>query len=211
MVRLGMFMIRSCFVLAISMSVFCCAPEVHVSVNREVANMRELNTWFTMYKNNHNQMLPQQTGQRFLLELWRAEIMEHTDKNARRFFSAYEPYAEYARKVGIDPAEVSIQTYLADWDGMGARYTNYAAFDPQGNPELLDLLKTAPEAVTVIANSTFAHEELVHYMTADGQVHSLNYKDLLKSGVLTVDDIYSGIVPVGADSPIAELRTVSND
>ncbi|NQU48096.1 MAG: hypothetical protein HQ519_05570 [Planctomycetes bacterium] len=211
MARLGIFVIRSFFVLALSLLPLGCEPGHNGAVSAEAANMRELNTWFTMYKNSHNQMLPQETGQKFLLELWRAEIMEHTDKNARRFFSAYEPYVEYARISGLDPAQISIQAYLSDWERIGTMYTNYAVFDPQDDAELWNQLKTAPESVTILANSTFAHEDLIHYMTADGEVHSLNYRDLLDDGTISADDFQAGMVPVGAGSPIEALRTVSNN
>ena len=72
-------------------------------------------------------------------------------------------------------------------------------------------LKTAPGSVTIMANASFAHRNAIVYMTADGETKVLNIQELLDEGVITEDDILMGEVPVGASSPIEELRTVTNN
>ncbi len=48
-------------------------------------------------------------------------------------------------------------------------------------------------------------------MTGDGAVHKLNIKQLTEQGKLNEYDLNSGIVPVGRNSPVIELRTVTTN
>lgn len=181
------------------------------SVTAEEANMREMNTWMTMYKNSNNQAWPTESGQKFLLSVWKTGVCERSEKNAKRFFSAGENYTEYMAIMGYSPDDINVIEYLSDWDAIEPGYINYAGFDPQGDPAMRRRLKTAPGSVTIMANASFAHRNAIVYMTADGETKVLNIQELLDEGVLTEDDILSGVVPVGASSPIEELRTVTND
>ncbi len=183
----------------------------NATVAAEQGNMREVNNWLTMYKNNNKQAWPMESGQKFVLKLWKSGVCERSEKNAKRFFSAGENYAEYMAIMGFSADEIDVVEYLSDWDAVEPGYINYAAFDPQGDPSLRRKLKTAPGSVTILANATFAHRNAIVYMTADGEVRTLNIQELLDEGVITEDDVTSGIVPVGASSPIEELRTVTND
>lgn len=181
------------------------------TVTAEQANMRELYNWLTMYKNNNNQSWPTTTGQKFILQLWKDGTVERSEKNAKRFFSAGENSTEYLAALGFDPEETDVLEYLTAWDSMGPGSINYAGFDPQGDRTLRRKLNSAPGSVTIVANATFAHRNAIVYMTADGEVHTLNIQELLDEGVLTQDDIDLGQVPVGMGSPIPELQTVTND
>jgi prepilin-type N-terminal cleavage/methylation domain-containing protein len=181
------------------------------SVTAEKANMREVYTWLTMYKNSNNQSWPTESGQKFIMKLWKSGLCERSEKNAKRFFSAGESHTEYLAILGLAPEEIDVLEYLSDWDAIEPGYINYAGFDPQGDPSLRRKLKTASGQVTILANATFAHRNDIVYMTADGEPHSLNIQELLDEGVLTQDDIDSGMVPVGLSSPIEALQTVTND
>jgi prepilin-type N-terminal cleavage/methylation domain-containing protein len=181
------------------------------TVTAEQANMRELYTWLTMYKTNHDNGWPTATGQKFILQLWKDGTVERSEKNAKRFFSAGENSTEYLASLGFDPEETSVIDYLTDWDSLAPGAINYAGFDPQGDRTLRRKLNNAPGSVTIIANATFAHRNAIVYMTADGEIHTLNIQELLDEGVLTQEDIDMGIVPVGASSPLPELQTVTND
>lgn len=183
----------------------------NTTVAAEKANMRELFTWFQLYKNNNNQSWPTASGQKFILTLWKDGTVERSEKNARRFFSAGEKADEYMAMMGMDPEEMTPIEYLSDWDSIGPEYINYAGFDPQGDPQWRRKLKTNPSQVTIVANATFVHRNAIVYMTGDGEVHTLNIQNLLDEGVLTQEDIDGGIVPVGLGSPIPELQTVTND
>lgn len=177
----------------------------------ESANMREMFNWITMYKNNHNQSLPGQSGQKFLLEIWRSGVIERDHKNARRFFSVAEPYPKYLATLGIAVDHDTAAEYLSDWQAIEPGYINYAGFDPQGQEHLWEQLRSRPESVTIMANATFAHRNSICYMTGDGEVHELSLSQLLDKGVLTEKDLEVGEVPVGKSSPIEALRTVTND
>lgn len=185
--------------------------ELSVVVDAEIGNMREMYNWMTMYKNQHQKAWPQQTGQGFLLELWQSGVMEHNEKNARRFFSAAETYAEWMEINGCDPTAKTPVDYLSDLEGRDSFAINFAAFDPQGDPDLADWLNDAPETITIMANATFAHREWIYYMTGDGDVFKLSIQDLINRGLLTEEDWMLGEVPVGKDSPIEELRTVTTN
>jgi len=178
------------------------------TVAADEANMRELHRWLVMYQTANNGNLPTESGQKFILKLWKDSTIERSAKNAKRFFSAGEGYDSYT---GLSPDEFPVEDYLTDWDSIGPGYINYAAFDPQGDRSLRRKLKTNASKVTIVANATFAHRNDIVYMTADGEVHRLNVQNLLDDGILTQDDVESGIVPVGQGSPIEQLRTVTND
>ena len=62
--------------------------------------------------------------------------------------------------------------------------------------------------MTILANATFAHDDLIHYMVADGWVHELNRRELIAEGLLLQKDFDLVLVPVGMDSPIEQLRSV---
>jgi prepilin-type N-terminal cleavage/methylation domain-containing protein len=181
------------------------------SIAAEKGNMQEMQTWMQLYRNSHNQSLPTESGQKFILKLWKDGTIERSEKNAKRFFSAGENYTEYMASEGFDPGEISVVEYLTDWDSIGPGYINYAAFDPQGDRTLRRKLKTAPSTVTILANATFAHRNAIVYMTADGDIRELNIQNLIDEGILTKEDVDSGVVPVGAGSPIEQLRTVTNN
>lgn len=183
----------------------------NASVAAEQGNMREVYNWMAIYKNNNKQSWPTESGQKFLLQLWKKGTCERSEKNAKRFFSAAENYGDHMANRGLSPDDMDVIDYLSDWDAIGPGYINYAAFDPQGEPTLRRKLKTAPGSVTILANATFSHRNAIVYMTADGEVRSLNIQELLDEGILTEEDIASGIVPVGMSSPIEELKTVTND
>ncbi len=164
--------------------------------------------WLTVHKAWHDGNWPKEYGQRFLLGLWQDGIVEHTEKNAKRFFSAAEPFVVYSAIMGMEPG-LTAADYLSDGGNWGPDTINYAGFDPGDHPELVDLLKTDPAKVTIVANSTFAHREVLWYMTADGDIHQLRIEELLASGQLSQDDLVSGLVPLGPESSIPELRSVS--
>ena len=157
----------------------------NATVAAEQGNMREVYNWMTMYKNNNKQAWPTESGQKFLLKLWKSGTIERSEKNAKRFFSAGENYTEYLATMGLSPDDMDVTEYLTDWDAIGPAYINYAAFDPQGDPSLRRKLKTSPGSVTILANATFAHRNAIVYMM--------------------------GTIPVGLGSPIEELQTVTND
>ncbi len=179
-------------------------------VTAEQGNMRELYQWLTVYKSSNNHAWPRESGQRFILRLWKDSTMERSEKNAKRFFSAGEPFSTYAAIQGVDP-DMDVLEYLTDWDAIGADHINYAAFDPEGDPNLRRMLNNAPSKVTIIANSTFAHRNSIVYITADGEPHELNIQNLIDDGILTEDDVKNGLIPVGAGSPIEQLRSVSTN
>jgi prepilin-type N-terminal cleavage/methylation domain-containing protein len=181
------------------------------SISAEQGNMREMQTWLQLYRNAHNQSLPTESGQKFILKLWKDGTIERSEKNAKRFFSAGENYTEYMAAQGLDPDEISVIDYLSDWDAIEPGYINYAAFDPQGDRSLRRQLKTAPASITILANATFAHRNAIIYMTADGDIHELNIQELIDEGILTEEDVKFGEIPVGASSPIEQLRTVTNN
>jgi hypothetical protein len=182
-----------------------------VAVEAEVGNMREIFHWLTIYKNNHKQAWPQQNGQAFLLELWNSEVVEKSEKNARRYFSAAEPFSEYLMIMGMNfPAQTCVE-YLNGLDGEFGFVINYASFDSQEDAEVLERLQTDPASVTIMANATFAHLGVIYYMTGDGTVKELSIDELLAAGQLNQYDLDSGIVPVGRNSPVVELRTVTTN
>lgn len=183
----------------------------NATVAAEQGNMREVYNWLTMYKNDNKQAWPTESGQKFILKLWKSGTCERSEKNAKRFFSAGENYTEYMATMGLSPDDMDVVEYLTDWDSVGPQYINYAAFDPQGDPSLRRKLKTNPGSVTILANATFAHRNAIVYMTADGEVRTLNIQELIDEGIITEEDKELGTVPVGLGSPIEELRTVTND
>jgi len=199
------------FLLAMIGMMGSCQEGPDVPVEAEVGNMREVYNWLTIYKNNHKQSWPEPTGQAFLLELWRDGTIEKNEKNARRFFSAAEPYQDFLIRMGADfTAQTSVE-YLNQLTDEFAFNLNYAAFDPQEDADVLQQLHDAPATVTILANATFAHQDVIYFMTGDGAVHKLNIKQLTEQGKLNEYDLNSGIVPVGRNSPVIELRTVTTN
>jgi hypothetical protein len=185
--------------------------QIEQTAKMEQANMREIFIYLLLYRNTHQQAFPKESGQKFILELWRSKVMPNTENNARLYFSAAEPYAEYLNTIGQDPAEQTIAAYLSQWNEIYPGWINYAAFDPHGDASLREKLQNDPASVTVLANATFAYRNRIYYMTGDGAIGVLNVEQLIKDGLLTQEEFELGIVPVGPRSKIKQLQTVSND
>lgn len=174
----------------------------------EHANLRELYSWFQMYRNSHAQQWPASSGQQFVLALWRERSPAQRSAAVRRFFSAEQPFAAFLASQGRS-SEIDPVHYL-DHAMPGELWINYAGFDSDQDPALRAKLRTHPEQVTIVAHATFSSSAVICAMTADGAIHELVIAELLDQGLLTQQQIDSGVVPVGRDSPIPLLRTVSS-
>lgn len=170
------------------------------------ANMRELYRYLVQYRSSHNMSWPKEEGQRFLLRLWKDEVMEHSEQNAKRLFCPNNQYDNWKQPDEVRPA----LEYLNDWENVGPGFLSYAGFTSNGDPKLRAQLNNNPAKVTIAADVIPHRNELV-YMTADGNVHRLQLAELVDQGILTQEQVDNLDIPIGPSSPIEVLRTVTND
>ena len=172
------------------------------------ANMRELYRMLTSYKAANSGRWPRYEGQRFILAMWKEGEIERSEKNAKRFFC---PNLQFEELVPPEEAEDVLEYLTEGWDRIGPQFTSYAGFFTNGDRSLWTKLKNTPSQVTILSDAQISHGNDIVYMTGDGEVHRLKVQELLDAGFLTEQDVEEGYLPLGPDSPIEELRTVSND
>lgn len=168
-------------------------------------NMKRIYSYMLMYQSQHNGGWPRDEGQRFFLRLWKDKVCEHTESNAKMFFSPVDVMDYPAPPF----EEMSLEEYLDQWDEIGPGFTSYAGFDSGGDMEVRRDLRNDPGHTTIVADAILNHRNSVVYLTADGVTHELLLSDIEDEYGL---ELHRGdFLNPGPGCEIEELRTVTND
>ncbi len=168
-------------------------------------NMSKIYESMIMYQQEHQGSWPRDDGQRFFLRLWKDRYMDHTEKNAKVFFSPRLPYGDL-----LEEGE-SVLDHLDDWDAIGPGWTSYAGFNTQGDRQARRQLTKNPGHTAIVSDPYIIHRKAMVYLTADGATHRLLLAEYAESEGLDFEQILEDDIFVGPGCEIDILTTVSND
>ncbi|MBT3341015.1 MAG: type II secretion system protein [Planctomycetes bacterium] len=168
-------------------------------------NMSKIYESMIMYQQEHQGSWPRDDGQRFFLRLWKDRYMDHTEKNAKVFFSPRLPYGDL-----LEEGE-NVLDHLDDWDSIGPGTTSYAGFSTQGDRQARRVLMKSPGTTAIVSDPFIIHRKALVYLTADGATHRLLLAEYADEEGLDFDTLIQDDIYVGPGCEIEILTTVSND
>jgi prepilin-type processing-associated H-X9-DG protein len=166
-----------------------------------VANLRAIYAGLLVYIEAHGHP-PEASGVRFLAELIESGTWPNDEEHARKLTCPGVPIADLAL-AGRRASE-----WFADPGALDGSSSAYAGRD-QARSRLTVLPADRVEPLVACDNAHGAnHADVTNVLMADGSVLSLELETEIELGNLPPD---ATRIPVGPDSPIAELRGLSLD
>lgn len=176
------------------------------------ANLQNLYKGMLSYQSDHSNAWPRDDGVRFFLRLWKDEVFEHTEANAKMFNCPGVGFEYLDRALDFPEGRIPLEEWFDDWENLGPAYTAYAGYSSWGDSDLRHKLRKRPGHTAIIGDATevdFNHRTAAVYLTADGAVHRMLMSDLRDEGLLAEDEM--PYLEIGPASPKEDLHTLRHD
>lgn len=145
---------------------------------------------------------PSESGVRFFATLIASGHWKNSAENARKLTCPAVPIE------GLALANLSPTDWYDSLDGLGGNHSAYAGRNQADHP-LPGIPTRGDQALLACDNHLgMNHEGVTNVLFADGSIISFELENERELGNLGPDD---EVLPVGPDSPIRELRTLSQD